>query len=172
MMSERPWLGSMPPGVAWDTQIDAYPVQQILDDAVAKWPNQPALDFMGKKTTYRELSDMVDRAAKGFQSLGVGPGVHVGLFLPNTPHYVVSFFGILKAGGTVVNYSPLDAAKVLEHKIGDSQTDIIVTLDLKALYPQMAGMLGVDAIEDVDEVIEELSGPAGQAPQAAPQGAQ
>lgn len=149
MMSERPWLGSMPPGVAWDTQIDAYPVQQILDDAVAKWPNQPALDFMGKKTTYRELSDMVDRAAKGFQSLGVGPGVHVGLFLPNTPHYVVSFFGILKAGGTVVNYSPLDAAKVLEHKIGDSQTDIIVTLDLKALYPQMAGMLGKTRLKKI-----------------------
>jgi hypothetical protein len=64
------------------------------------------------------------------------------LFLPNTPHYVISFFGVLKAGGTVVNYSPLDAAKVLEHKIEDSRTDILITLDMASLYPQMAAMLG------------------------------
>src|SRR4029077_11022088 len=52
------------------------------------------------------------------------------------------FFGVLKAGGTVVNYSPLDAAKVLEHKIEDSRTDFLVTLDMASLYPQMAAMLG------------------------------
>jgi long-chain acyl-CoA synthetase len=40
----------------------------------------------------------------------VRPGIHVGLYLPNTPHYVIAFFGVMKAGGTVVNYSPLDAA--------------------------------------------------------------
>ena len=78
----------------------------------------------------------------GLQQLGVGPGVHVGLYLPNTPHYVIAFFGVLKAGGTVVNYSPLDAAKVLEHKIEDSRTDVLVTVDLAMLYPQMGAMLG------------------------------
>ncbi len=139
----------MPPGVSWDAEIKSQPVQQILDEAVATWPNQTAIDFMNKTMTYSELSTMVDKAAKGFQSLGVGPGVHVGLFLPNTPHYIVSFFGILKAGGTVVNYSPLDAAKVLEHKIEDSQTDIMVTLDLVALYPQMAGMLGKTRLKKI-----------------------
>jgi long-chain acyl-CoA synthetase len=97
---------------------------------------------MGKRLSYRELHDQVGRAAKGLQALGVGPGVHVGLYLPNTPHYVIAFFGVLKAGGTVVNYSPLDAAQVLEHKIGDSRTDVMITLDLAALYPQMAAMLG------------------------------
>lgn len=142
VLAEHPWLKSYPAGVQWDAPIETFPVYRILDDAVKAWPDGNALDFMGRKTTYAELSDMVDRAAKGFQALGVGPGVHVGLFLPNTPHYVVSFFGILKAGGTVVNYSPLDAAKELEHKIEDSQTDIMVTLDLAALYPQMARMLG------------------------------
>src|SRR5690606_33472427 len=72
----------------------------------------------------------------------VGPGVHVGLFLPNTPHYLIAVFGVLQAGGTAVNYSPLDAAKVLQHKIEDSRTDFLLTLHLAALYPQMAAMLG------------------------------
>lgn len=141
-MTEFPWIKSYPAGVSWDAELPVTPVQQILDDTAAKWPEHPALDFMGRKITYRELQEQVNRAAKGFQQLGVKPGVHVGLYLPNTPHYVISFFGVLKAGGTVVNYSPLDAEKVLEHKVEDSETDIIVTLDLAVLYPQMAKLIG------------------------------
>ena len=141
-MTDMPWIKSYPAGVRWDIDIAPIPVPQILDDAVARWPDRPALEFMGKRLTYRELGGLVDRAAKGLQQQGVGPGIHVGLYLPNTPHYVIAFFGILKAGGTVVNYSPLDAARVLEHKIEDSRTDILVTLDLAALYPQVAAMLG------------------------------
>ena len=141
-MSEMPWIHSYPEGVRWDIAIEALPVPRILDDTAAKWPDKPALEFMGRRLSYRELQHQADRAAKGLQRLGVGPGVHVGLYLPNTPHYVIAFFGVLKAGGTVVNYSPLDAAKVLEHKIEDSRTDFILTLDLAALYPQMAVMLG------------------------------
>ena len=76
---------------------------------------------MGRTLTYRELAALVDRAATGLQKLGVKPGIHVGLYLPNTPHYVISFFAILKAGGTVVNYSPLDAGKVLDVDQGRDQ---------------------------------------------------
>jgi long-chain acyl-CoA synthetase len=139
---DMPWIASYPAGVRWDMELNPGPVPQILDDAVAKWGGQPALDFMGKRLTYRELAERVDRAAAGLQKLGVGPGVHVGLYLPTCPHYVIAFFGVLKAGGTVVNYSPLDAAKVLEHKIDDSRTDVLVTLDVASLYPQMGAMLG------------------------------
>ena len=141
-MNDMPWLASYPEGVRWDIDIEPAPVQRILDDTAAKWPDKPALEFMGRRLSYSELRDQANRAAKGLQQLGVGPGVHVGLYLPNTPHYVIAFFGVLKAGGTVVNYSPLDAAKVLEHKIEDSRTDVLFTLDMAALYPQMADMLG------------------------------
>src|SRR5678816_4323689 len=141
-MAAHPWIKSYPEGVRWDIDIVPTAVQKILDDSAAKWADRPALDFMGRRSTYRELKSLSHRATKGLQALGVGPGIHVGLYLPNTPHYVIAFFGALKAGGTVVNYSPLDAAKVLEHKIADSRTDVLFTLDLAALYPQMAGMLG------------------------------
>ena len=141
-MKDMPWIGSYPAGTRWDIDIEPAPVQRILDDTAAKWPDRPALEFMGRRLSYSELREQVNRAAKGLQALGVGPGVHVGLYLPNTPHYVIAFFAILKAGGTVVNYSPLDAAKVLEHKIEDSRTDVLFTLDMASLYPQMEAMLG------------------------------
>jgi long-chain acyl-CoA synthetase len=139
---EFPWTKSYPAGVKWDAQLPVMPVQQILDEAVARWPDRPALDFMGRVISYRELGALADRAAAGLQRLGVGPGTHVGLYLPNSPHYPIAFFGVLKAGGTVVNYSPLDAERVLEHKVEDSETDILVTLDLAALYPQVSRLLG------------------------------
>ena len=146
-MAEHPWIKSYPKGVRWDAELPLMPVQQLLDDAVKRWPDNPAIEFMGRTLTYREFGELANRAAKGFQELGVGPGVHVGLYLPNTPHYPIAFFGVLKAGGTVVNYSPLDAERVLAHKIEDSETDFLVTLDLAALYPQMGRMLGTSRLK-------------------------
>jgi long-chain acyl-CoA synthetase len=140
-VSQQPWLASYPPGVRWDAPLEVSAAQDLLTRSAKEWPHQPALDFMGRKIAYAELESLSNRAAKGFQALGVKPGVHVGLFLPNSPHYAIAFFGVLKAGGTVVNYSPLDAEKELEHKVADSETDILVTLDLAALYPQMSGLL-------------------------------
>ena len=118
---------------------------------------------MGRTLTYRELGGLVNRAAKGFQQIGVGPGVHVGLYLPNTPHYPIAFFGALKAGGTVVNYSPLDAERVLAHKIEDSETDVLVTLDLAVLYPQMARQLGASRLKTliVGNLADYAAQPAG-----------
>jgi len=140
-MQPHRWIKSYPDGVRWDAELPVMPVQDIVDRSAERWPQLTAIDFMGRKFSYAELRELTDRAAAGFQALGVKPGVHVGLYLPNTPHYIVAFFGVLKAGGVVVNYSPLDAEKVLEHKVEDSLTDIIVTLDLQAMAPQMLRLL-------------------------------
>jgi long-chain acyl-CoA synthetase len=135
-MTVQPWVKSYPPDVRENAPLDLCSVQSVMEKAAERFGSLPALEFMGKRTSYAELEALANRAAAGFQKLGVGPGVHVGLFLPNTPHYIVAFFGVLKAGGTVVNYSPLDALHTLQHKIEDSETVILVTLDLAALYPQ------------------------------------
>ena len=136
------WEKDYPQGVTWEQEFRPTGLPEYFDETVARWGDHPCLDFMDKTYSYREVGALVAKAAKGFQDLGVGPGVHVGLFLPNCPQYVIAFFGILKAGGRVVNYSPLDAERELLHKIEDSRTDIMVTLHLNVLYPRMAAMLG------------------------------
>jgi len=141
-MNRPIWESAYPRGVTWNQEFTPRSLSALFDEATKKYADNFVLDFMDKRMRYRDLADLVDRAAKGFQKIGVGPGVHVGLFLPNTPHYPISFFGILKAGGRVVNYSPLDAEREIKHKIDDSQTDIVVTLDLNAVYPRMASMFG------------------------------
>lgn len=140
-MTNQPWLKDYAPGVDWHAELPQRPLYDILDDSVRQFGERPCLDFLDRKFTYAQVGKMADRAAKGFQDIGVTKGTKVGLFLPNCPQYVIAYFGILKAGGTVVNYSPLYAEEELLHQIEDSHTDMMVTLDLKVLYPKMELML-------------------------------
>ena len=140
-MNAQPWVKSYPPGIRSDAPLDLSSVQSVLERAAERFGPLPALQFMDRRISYSKLEALANRAAAGFQKLGVGPGVHVGMLLPNTPHYVIAFFGVLKAGGTVVNYSPLDALPALEFKVADSETDIMVTVDVASIYPQAEKLL-------------------------------
>ncbi len=140
-MTEMPWLKTYPEGVDYHQNFEPRPLYDLLDDAVAKFPNNNMLDFMDRKFTYAQVGEMVAKAAKGFQDLGVKKGIKVGLFLPNCPQFIVAYYGVLKAGGTVVNFSPLYSEPELLHQIEDSHTDMMVTLNLEVLYPKMAAML-------------------------------
>ncbi len=146
-MDAQPWLKSYPPGVRWDFPFEPTSLQSVLETSARRFADRPALQFMDKRISYEELNALSDKAAAGFQKIGVGPGVHVGLFMPNTPHYVIALFGVLKAGGVIVNYSPLDALNTLAFKIEDSETDILVTLDLAAVYPQAEKLLATTRLK-------------------------
>lgn len=137
----HPWLTHYPKGIAWDQHFAPMPLHMLFEEAAGRYADRPCLDFMGRRYSYAEVLALVNRAARGFQDMGVGPGVRVGLCLPNCPTYVISYFAVLKAGGTVVNYNPLYVERELEHQITDSQTEIMVTLDLKQIYPRVAAML-------------------------------
>ncbi|RMF07453.1 MAG: long-chain fatty acid--CoA ligase [Alphaproteobacteria bacterium] len=136
-MSERPWLKSYPEGVAWDMQFEPTPLPRLLEDAARDFPDNPCLNFLGRRTTYRQLWQQARAAAAGFQELGVKPGTKVGLYLPNCPQYPIAYYGALLAGATIVNYSPLYSERELLAQVEDSETDIMVSLDLEVLYPKM-----------------------------------
>ncbi|MSO65078.1 MAG: long-chain fatty acid--CoA ligase [Alphaproteobacteria bacterium] len=135
------WSKHYPAAVDWNAKIPLKPLYALFDDAVHRFRDRPCVDFLGRKYTYGKIGRMIDHAAAGLQQLGVGKGIHVGLFLPNCPQYIVSYFAILKAGGTVVNFSPLYSEPELLAQIEDSHSDYMVTLNLKALYPKMESML-------------------------------
>jgi len=144
-----PWEPAYPKGVSWDLDVAAKPVTAILDQAIADFPQRPCLQFYGRKYTYAEVGDLVARATKGFQDLGVGPGVKVGLQLPNSHYYVICYYAVLKAGGTVVNFNPLYAEHEVARQIRDSGTRVMVTMNLNMLYQKVADRLhdsGLDKI--------------------------
>ncbi len=144
------WEKSYPPGVSWGEALPPpVPIESLLETAAQQWGEKTAIDFYDRKLSFRELHDLAARAAKGFQALGVGPGVHVGLHLPNTPHYVIAFFAVLMAGGRVVNFSPLAAPREIKYQLADSDAEVMVTLGLPALYPQIAALKGTAKLKAV-----------------------
>ncbi|MBV1694746.1 MAG: AMP-binding protein, partial [Hyphomicrobiales bacterium] len=90
-MPDRPfaWERSYPETVRWDTPVTTGLVTDLLDEAVARFADKPALTFLGRSISYLELGRHVARTAAALETEGVGPGHAVALFLPNTPWHPV-----------------------------------------------------------------------------------
>jgi acyl-CoA synthetase (AMP-forming)/AMP-acid ligase II/esterase/lipase/1-acyl-sn-glycerol-3-phosphate acyltransferase len=135
------WEKSYPPGISWKTTIEPMPVPRLLDNAVRSYADKICMSFRGKHYRYRDVDRLVTHAAKGFQDLGVGKGIKVGLMLPNCPYSVICFFAVLKAGGIVVNINPLYSHGEIERQVSDSGCRILVTLDAKAIYEKVSDLV-------------------------------
>jgi long-chain acyl-CoA synthetase len=144
------WEKSYPPGVSWGDPLPApEPLEKMLEDSARDYPDVVAIDFYDRLITYRELLALSRRAAKGFQALGVGPDTQVALHLPNSPHFIICFYGVLMAGGRVVPFSPLAAPRELGYFLKDSEAQVIVTLGLPTLYPQVAALKGKEKLRAI-----------------------
>lgn len=114
----------------------------LLDHAVERHGEWPAIDFMGRRWTYAEVGDLARRAARGLQDLGVEKGTRVALCLPNTPYYVICYFAILRVGGVVVNLNPLYTEREMAQLIEDSGAELVVTTDLAISLPKIEPLIG------------------------------
>lgn len=141
-----PWLAHYPPGVAWDQSFLPGTVHGLLDTAVATYGHKDCTQFLGKTLTYREIGKQVERAAAGLQKHGVVKGMRVGLFLPNSPTYIVYYYAALKLGAVIVNYNPLYTLEEVTHQIKDSGTELMITLDLKQLFDKIEALLSAGAL--------------------------
>lgn len=150
-MSEQhyPWLKSYDPRIQWDMPIETATMYSMLKRAVKNYADKPAMNFLGKCYTWKEIGSLVDRFAEGLQAKGIGKGDHVGLFLPNCPYYLIAYYAILKTGATVVNFNPLYAERELMHQIGDSCIKMMVTVDLKMLTDKMYKMMDDGVLEQL-----------------------
>ncbi len=120
---------------SWDRSFPPLSLPDMFDATARRVPNAWLIDFMGRKYSYAETLHGVDRVAYGLARLGIGKGDRVGLFLPNVPHYVAAYYGALKIGATVVNFSPLYTVAELCDQIEDSGTRLLFTLSSPLLLP-------------------------------------
>ncbi|QPQ56055.1 long-chain fatty acid--CoA ligase [Allosphingosinicella flava] len=134
------------PGV-WERSFPPLSLPALFDEAAGKFPDAIAIDFLGRKYSYRETANGVDRVACGLRKLGVGKGDRVGLFLPNVPHYVAAYYGALKIGATIVNFSPLYTVDELAAQVADSGTRILFTISAQSLLPTALAVLEKSGLE-------------------------
>jgi len=159
---ESAWRDSYRHPTRWDTEFPPLSMVDLFDQAAAQNGQAPLIDFLGRHYSYAETLDGANRVAAGLKALGYGSGDRIGLFLPNVPHYAAAYYGILKLGATVVNFSPLYTVAELEHQVADSGTKLLFTLSASALLPTALAVLDGSTLERL--VVGSVAGalPAGK----------
>lgn len=127
-MSERPWLNNYDAGVPQTIDYPAIPLFDLLSQASEKYPDAACTIFKGARITYQEMDVITDRLAAGLASIGVKKGDRVGIFMPNTPQFVMAYFAVLKLGAIVVAINPLYTAPELVHQTNDAGLEVMLVM--------------------------------------------
>jgi long-chain acyl-CoA synthetase len=121
----------------------------MLDEAAQRFGARPAVDFLGRGWSWSEIATLADRAAAGLQQRGVVKGTRVGLCLPNTHYFIVMYYAILKAGGTVVNFNPLYTERELATQAQSAGTRIMVSLDVPMIQDKISALVAQGLLDQV-----------------------
>jgi len=145
---ESPWRTSAyRHPTPWATDFPPLSLVDMFENIARTYPDRPLLDFLGRRYSYAEVMDGAARVATGLARMGYRPGDRIGLFLPNVPHYLAAYYGVLKLGATVVNFSPLYTVDELAHQVEDSGTKLLFTLSASALLPTALKVLDQSGLE-------------------------
>lgn len=127
-MKDKPWLEHYDEGVPAHIDYPQVPLFNLLEEAAQKYPHSPCTIFKGATISYQEMDELSDRLAAGLAELGVKKGDRVGLFMPNTPQFVLAYFAVLKLGAVVVATNPLYSPREIEHQAKDSGMEIMLVM--------------------------------------------
>jgi long-chain acyl-CoA synthetase len=127
-MNDRPWLKHYDEGVPQTVDYPDVPLFALLEETGKKYPDSACTIFKGARISYQEMNRLTDRLAAGLASLGVQKGDRVGIFMPNTPQFVIAYFAILKLGGVVVATNPLYSEREIEHQLNDAGVEVMVVM--------------------------------------------
>ena len=119
-MSNKPWLANYDKGVPQTFEIPQVPLSHFLEESARKYPDRACTIFKGAVISFKEMDAITDRVAAALVDMGVKKGDRVGIFMPNTPQFVMAFFSIVKAGGVVVATNPLYTPPEIEHQASDA----------------------------------------------------
>ncbi|MFN8512686.1 MAG: long-chain fatty acid--CoA ligase [Chloroflexia bacterium] len=134
----RPWIARYAAGVPATIAYPDVTLPAAFKDAVARFGDLTAASFLGSRLSYRALERWVAQFANRLRQFGLRPGDRVLLLLPNSPQFLIAYFGTLAAGGIVVPLSPLLVESEIETLAQQSGARIAVALDL--VYDKLAGL--------------------------------
>jgi len=134
-MDEKLWHKSYAPGVPKSIDYEKRTISEALTRSAEKFPDNTALNYMGRRISYKLLNDMVNQFARALQDMGIKAGDKVGVSLPNIPQVIISNLAIFRIGAVSVQNNPLYTERELAYQLDDSDSKIVITLTL--LVPRM-----------------------------------
>jgi len=126
----RAWLKHYDSQVPVHLSYPHLPLYSLLDESAARQPANPCSNFFGKRLTYKQIKDLSDLFAASIGSLGIRKGDRVILLLPNSPQFLIAYYGLLKVGAVVVPLNPLSTERELEFYLRDSGAETAITIPL------------------------------------------
>ena len=143
----RPWLKYYEEGVPHTVAIPDRPVHRFLRSAARRFPMYTAIDFLGARMSYRQLSQQADRFGNALRGMGLDKGDRVMLLLPNLPQTAIAYFGALRAGATVVFSSPTNSEDEVVRQAKDADVKVLVTLTrFQNLGRRVLGQTGIEHV--------------------------
>lgn len=126
MSDEKLYYNVWPENVPKAIEIPKIRLDKLLKDASEKYPDSTATTYFNVPLSYKKLDEIADRIATKLVELGIKKGDVVALHFTNTPSCVASYFGVLRAGGTVTLLSPLFKTLEIKHQLNDSKAKILI----------------------------------------------
>lgn len=146
--SDRPWFRYWPRGVPRHLDYPRRPLPFLLEKTARRRPDSLAFSSTKASITFSELSRRSDAFASSLHSIGVGKGDRVLLLLPNMIEFVISFYGTLKSGASVVSVHHLMKESQLSRTLEDSRPKAAVILSsLSPAEREILKVFGVRVIE-------------------------
>jgi long-chain acyl-CoA synthetase len=142
----------------------------LLEQQSLLTPDRLAVVCGGHRLTYGQINAMANQTAHGLRALGLAPGDHVALSCPNTPHFLVAYYAILKLGGVVVPLNVLLKPREIAYHLRDSDAKAVLVFEGTPELPmaQMARAACDDAPGCTRFVVITMdpasAGPVAQAP--------
>ncbi len=127
-MSGKPWLNFYDNETPISIEYPHYPIYELLERSAEKYPDNILSIFYGKTLTYKQIKEFSDSLAHNLVKMGLTKDDRVALLLPNFPGYIIAYYGILKAGCTVVPLNPLYTESELNYQVSDSNAKLIITI--------------------------------------------
>jgi len=144
---ETPWLKNYEDGVPSSLTYPRVPLTNFLAEAAKFYPKNAAIIFAGRKISYGELLEYVNALGNALVALGVKKGDRVALLLPNSPPYIIGYYGILQAGGMVVNLSPFSVERELLLLLNHAEARIIIVAE--PLFPRITCIVPQSSLEHI-----------------------
>ena len=107
----------------------------LLEDAARKYPDRDAVVFGDMRLSYATIDAIANQVAGLLRSRGIGEGDKVGLSCPNVPYFPMVYFGILKAGATVVPLNVLLKPREIAYHLEDSDAKALFVFEGTAELP-------------------------------------
>ena len=127
-MNDRPWIAHYDKGVPASLDYPPEPLFHFLEKSAKIYPDRACTIFKGAVISYKKMNELSDRIAAALADMGVKKGDRIGIFMPNTPQFVMVYFGILKAGGVVIATNPLYTPPEIAYQANDAGIEIMFVM--------------------------------------------